>query len=65
MKLIKAILISIVLQFAVIYLPFLQKAFGTTSLVLVDWLSIFIVSASILVFAETLKFISKRERVKR
>jgi len=58
-KLIWAILISLGLQIAVVYLPFLQKAFGTTSINLIDWGYAVLVSASVLVVRELMKICSK------
>jgi Ca2+-transporting ATPase len=44
MKLIYAMIVSMALQLAVVYVPFLQSAFNTTPLGLIDWLKILGVS---------------------
>ncbi len=48
-KLILAIIVSIILQLAVIYIPLLQTAFGTTPLTPVDWVEIILVSSTVLI----------------
>ena len=50
-----AIGLSVVLQFAVIYLPFLQKAFSTVSLSLDDWLLCTLAASSVLWLRELSK----------
>ncbi len=52
-----AVASSIVLQLAVIYVPFLQPLFNTTALNLVEWLIIIVVSASVILVVEAGKFI--------
>ncbi len=54
-----AIIISVGLQFAVVYLPFLQHLFGTVSLGAKDWLIAVGVSASVLVFGEIVKLLKR------
>ncbi len=54
-----AILSSIALQFAVVYVPFLQNLFGTVSLVAFDWIKVIGISASVLVFVEIVKFVKR------
>ncbi|MDO5848256.1 MAG: calcium-translocating P-type ATPase, PMCA-type [Methanobrevibacter sp.] len=44
-----AILISFVLQVLVIYIPYLQMIFRTTSIDLIDWIMMFIVACTILI----------------
>lgn len=55
-----AILISMSLQIAVIYLPFLQAAFSTVSLSLGDWLRCSVVASSVLWLSELRKLVSRR-----
>jgi Ca2+-transporting ATPase len=52
MWLILAVLSSILLQAAVLYIPFLQTIFGTTTLGLTDWLLITAISSSALIVVE-------------
>jgi Ca2+-transporting ATPase len=51
--------LSIVLQVAVIYVPFLQNAFSTVSLRLSDWLRCVAVASSVLWLRELGKFIAR------
>ena len=51
-----AIVLSIGLQFAVVYIPFLNNLFSTVPLNLFDWVWIVGISASVLVFGEIVKF---------
>jgi P-type Ca2+ transporter type 2C len=55
-----AIGISVVLQVLVIYVPFLQAAFGTSPLSLTDWLVCLLVSSTVLWPIELLKWIARR-----
>ena len=57
--LIGAVLLSIILQIAVIYVPFLQKAFSTVSLTFTDWLLCATVASSVLWLRELSKFIKR------
>jgi len=54
-----AIGISIALQFAVVYVPFLQNLFGTVALSAMDWVYSVITSLSVIVVSEFLKFVWK------
>ena len=54
-----AVMLSLLLQVAVVYLPFLQKAFSTVSLELADWLACFAVASSVLWLRELSKLISR------
>ena len=56
-----AIGFSLALQFAVIYVPFLQKAFSTVSLTLNDWLLCTVVASSVLWLRELSKIITRRK----
>jgi Ca2+-transporting ATPase len=58
--LIGAIVISILLQLATGYVPFMQTALGTTPLSLQDWGLIVLVSSSIFVADELRKFFQQR-----
>jgi Ca2+-transporting ATPase len=56
-----AIGFSLALQFAVIYVPFLQKAFSTVSLTLNDWLLCTAVASSVLWLRELSKIITRKK----
>jgi Ca2+-transporting ATPase len=58
-RLMIAVLISIALQAAVVYVPFLQKSFETVALSLKDWLIIILVSSSVLWYGELVKLYKK------
>jgi Ca2+-transporting ATPase len=55
-----ALLLSLVLQAAVIYVPFLQSAFSTMGLGLGDWLRCAAVASSIVVLRELAKLVTRR-----
>jgi Ca2+-transporting ATPase len=57
-----AIAVSILLQVAVIYLPFLQTAFGTTPLSPGDWALCIVVASSVLWLRELVKLFTNRRR---
>lgn len=54
-----AIVLSIALQVAVVYTPFLQRAFGTVDLDLGDWLRCVVVASSVLWLREASKAITR------
>jgi Ca2+-transporting ATPase len=54
-----AILLSLALQAAVIYIPFLQHAFSTVSLTLNDWLRCLVVASSVLWLRELSKMVTR------
>jgi Ca2+-transporting ATPase len=54
-----AILLSVGLQFVVVYVPFFQSLFGTAGLSAKDWLVTTAVSASVLVFGEFVKLLRR------
>jgi P-type Ca2+ transporter type 2C len=54
-----AVLLSILLQVAVVYVPFLQDAFSTASLSAGDWLECAAVGSSVLWLMEAFKFIGR------
>jgi Ca2+-transporting ATPase len=54
-----AILLSLALQAAVIYIPFLQHAFSTVSLSLNDWLRCLVVASSVLWLRELSKIVTR------
>ncbi len=56
-----AVISSIALQFAVVYLPFLQNMFGTVALNAFDWVKVVAVSASVLIFVEIIKIFKKKK----
>lgn len=58
--LIGAVFSSILLQLAVIYVPFLQGVFGTVPIGLFEWLLIILVSSSALVIVEIQKLIVRK-----
>jgi Ca2+-transporting ATPase len=55
-----AVGVSLVLQILVIYVPFLQAAFGTVPLTLTDWLVCLAVSSTVLWPIELLKWVARR-----
>jgi len=55
-----AVLLSLLLQAAVIYLPFLQQAFSTVSLSFGDWLRCAAVASSVLWLRELSKLVTSR-----
>lgn len=57
-----AIALSVLLQIAVIYVPFLQQAFSTVPLTIVDWGKCAVAASSVLWIWEIQKFISRRIR---
>jgi len=54
-----AVLLSLVLQVAVVYLPFLQQAFSTVSLSLGDWLRCTAAASSVLWLRELSKLVAR------
>ncbi|MBI2565062.1 calcium-translocating P-type ATPase, SERCA-type [Candidatus Woesearchaeota archaeon] len=58
-NLILAILSSILLQIAVIHLPFMQTIFSTTSLSLLEWGYCILASSTVFIFGELSKIIKK------
>jgi magnesium-transporting ATPase (P-type) len=54
-----AIALSIVLQFAVIYVPLLQEAFSTVSLSFADWIRCLVVASSVLWLREVNKVVTR------
>jgi Ca2+-transporting ATPase len=57
-----AILLSLTLQVAVVYVPFLQRAFGTTGLQWGDWLRCALVGSTVLWLHELVKLIARLAR---
>ncbi|MFO7527349.1 MAG: cation-translocating P-type ATPase [Marinobacter sp.] len=57
-----AIALSLALQLAVVYLPFLQKAFSTVSLTFGDWLFCAAVASSVLWLRELSKLLSPKRK---
>ena len=58
-----AVLVSLVLQAAVVYLPFLQQAFSTVGLSVGDWLRCAAVASSVLWLRELSKLVVRRMAV--
>jgi Ca2+-transporting ATPase len=54
-----AVFLSLLLQVVVVYTPFLQRAFSTTSLSLNDWLLCFAVASSVLWLRELSKLVER------
>lgn len=54
-----SVLLSIILQIAVIYIPFLQQAFSTVDLSFRDWIHCAIVASSVLWLRELSKFVKR------
>jgi Ca2+-transporting ATPase len=59
-----AVLLSLLLQAAVIYVPFLQQAFSTISLSASDWLCCAAVGSSVLWLRELSKFVTGKRRLR-
>ena len=59
-----AITVSIALQVAVVYVPFLQSAFGTVSLTREDWLFCTAVASSVLWLSEVGKLAARAQRTR-
>ena len=57
-----AVALSVVLQVAVVYTPFLQRAFSTESLSAIDWLRCTAVASSVLWLRELTKLITPARR---
>jgi P-type Ca2+ transporter type 2C len=60
-----AVLLALVLQVAVVYVPFLQQAFATVSLSFGDWLRCAAVASSVLWLRELSKIITRATRCQR
>ncbi|MDZ4819815.1 MAG: cation transporting ATPase C-terminal domain-containing protein, partial [Planctomycetota bacterium] len=56
-----AVALSLLLHFAVIYLPFLQKAFSTVALSALDWCKCAVAASSVLWIREISKWLSRRQ----
>lgn len=56
-----AVAFSLGLQFLVVYVPFLQEAFGTTSLSAADWVWATLAASSVLWAAELRKLVRRRQ----
>ena len=54
-----AVLLSLLLQAAVVYVPFLQQAFSTVALTAADWLVCMTVASSVLWLRELSKFLTR------
>lgn len=60
-----AIAFSLAMQVAVIYTPFLQRAFSTTNLSLTDWLKCAIAGSSVLWLREASKLLFRARAQRR
>ena len=58
--LLMCIALAVALQMAVVYVPFLQRAFGTVALGGWDWLVIFASGAALFLIEETRKAVAPR-----
>ncbi len=63
-KLIVAVLVSAVLQIAVIQLPFFEPVFDTTALNALDWAQVFAISLSAFLLVEASKIVRRRFRAR-
>lgn len=61
--LIGAILLSVGLQLAVVYIPQFNTIFSTTPLSAMDWLFVIIISSSILWIGEIIKLVKREEKI--
>jgi Ca2+-transporting ATPase len=57
-----ALAVSIALQVAVVYLPFLQQAFGTVALTAGDWIQCAAIASSVLWLRELSKLVGRARR---
>jgi len=55
-----AVLLSILLQVAVVYIPTMQRAFQTTALSAGDWAVAFVTGSTVLIAVEIAKFFIRR-----
>jgi Ca2+-transporting ATPase len=60
-----AVLLSVLLQTAVVHLPFLQEAFSTSALSMRDWLTCVAVGSSVLWLVEAKKLLARTLRARR
>ena len=60
-----ATLLAVGLQVAVVYVPFLQRAFGTVPLTAREWLLTVAVASAVLWASEVFKAIARRRRSRR
>jgi Ca2+-transporting ATPase len=56
-----AVLLSILLQVAVVYIPTMQRAFQTTALSAGDWAVAFVIGSTVLIVVEIAKFFIRRQ----
>jgi Ca2+ transporting ATPase len=57
--LIVAIAVSMVLHFAILYVPFLATLFGVTPLSWAEWKAVIVISAPVVLIDEVLKFVTR------
>ncbi|KAL1858510.1 hypothetical protein Plec18167_003619 [Paecilomyces lecythidis] len=65
MMLVAAIILSMVLHFAILYIPFLQGLFSILPLDLTEWKAVVAISAPVIFIDEILKFVERRLYVSR
>ncbi len=63
LKLIYALLISLVLQLSVVYVPFMQKIFKTENLTLFDWVLVVVLSSLPFWTMELVKLLNKKFKI--
>jgi Ca2+-transporting ATPase len=63
LKLIYALLISLVLQLSVVYVPFMQKIFKTENLTLFDWVLVIVLSSLPFWTMELVKLLNKKFKI--
>ncbi|PLN84212.1 putative endoplasmic reticulum calcium ATPase [Aspergillus taichungensis] len=60
MKLVYAIILSMALHFAILYVPFLQGLFSIVPLNWTEWQAVVAISAPVIIIDEALKFVERR-----
>jgi Ca2+ transporting ATPase len=64
MKLIYAITLSMVLHFAILYIPFLQVLFSVEALNWTEWQAVILISLPVIFIDEGLKFVERMLYIK-
>lgn len=60
MMLVYAVIMSMALHFAILYIPFLQGLFSILPLNMIEWKAVLAISAPVIVIDEVLKFVERR-----
>jgi Ca2+-transporting ATPase len=55
---------GIALQLLVVYVPFLQKPFGTVPLTAIDWMVVLLISSAVILLLEWFKWMYHSARVR-